>query len=290
MYLKKQICLIGLCVTTYAAFAQQPPKKTGLHQTSKPITPIAGSTAQEQQSNPAALYAGGTEKPQNFEDYLVQLAIQNNPNVEGLNQEVSIRKEEIKVVKSDWKRNILIGYNLNESNFPYLLKNTFGIEKIFGQRIDPSRVPQVVTYPLWNAGLQFNIGDLIQRKYKVKMAEFKQKVAENEVLTKKNKIRGEVMKAWNGFRSAQEILKIRIQVLDVSEANKVQISELFSLNKAKFEEYNMANKSYFDALEGKIKAEWDIKGAKSVLEEVIGCKWESVEKIKGAYDELDKNK
>jgi hypothetical protein len=78
--------------------------------------------------------------------------------------------------------------------------------------------------------------------------------------------------------------------LDVTEANKVQISELFSLNKAKFEEYNMANKSYFDALEGKIKAEWDIKAAKSVLEEMIGSKWESIEKIKAAYDELEKNK
>ncbi len=286
MDLKKQICLIGLCITTYVAFAQKPDKKAN-QPTTKSTTPATGVT-QHAESN--TLYSGGNEKPQNFEDFLVQLAIQNNPNVEGLNQEVSIRKEEIKVVKSDWKRNVLIGYNLNESNFPYLLKNTFQIERIGNWHIDPSRVPQVVTYPLWNLGLQFNVGDLIQRKYKVKMGESKQKIAEYEVLSKKNKIRGEVMKAWNAFRSAQEVLKVRIQVLDVTEANKVQLSELFSLNKAKFEEYNMANKSYFDALEGKIKAEWEIKAAKSVLEEMIGSKWESIEKIKAAYDELEKNK
>jgi outer membrane protein TolC len=289
MNLKKQICLIGLCVTTYVAAAQQPDKKSS-HPTAKPTTPNHGATSQGQHTEPNALYVGGNEKPQNFEDYLVQLAIQNNPNVEGLNQEVSIRKEEIKVVKSDWKRNLLIGYNLNESNFPYLLKNTFGLEKIWGQPIDQTRVPQVVTYPLWNVGIQFNVGDLVQRRYKVKMAESKQKIAEYDVLSKRNKVRGEVMKAWNMFRSAQEVLKVRIQVLDVAEANKVQLSELFSLNKAKFEEYNMANKAYFDALEGKIKAEWDIKAAKSVLEEMIGSKWESVEKIKAAYDELEKNK
>jgi outer membrane protein TolC len=289
MDLKKQICLIGLCITTSIVAAQQPDKKSS-HPTAKPTTSNQGVTSQGQHTEPNALYAGGNEKPQNFEDYLVQLAIQNNPNVEGLNQEVSIRKEEIKVVKSDWKRNILLGYNLNESNFPYLLKNTFHIETIGNWHIDPTRVPQVVTYPLWNLGIQFNVGDLVQRKYKVKMAESKQKIAEYDVLSKKNKIRGEVMKAWNTFRSAQEVLKVRIQVLDVTEANKVQLSELFSLNKAKFEEYNMANKSYFDALEGKIKAEWDIKAAKSVLEEMIGSKWESVEKIKAAYDELEKNK
>jgi outer membrane protein TolC len=289
MDFKKQICLIGLCVTTYVATAQQPDKKSS-HPTSKPTALNQGASLQGQHAEPTALYAGGAEKPQNFEDYLVQLAIQNNPNVEGLNQEVSIRKEEIKVVKSDWQRNILIGYNLNESNFPYLLKNTFGVKNIWGRPIDESRVPQVVTYPLWNLGIQFNVGDLLQRKYKVRMAESKQKVAEYDVLSKKNKIRGEVMKAWNMFRGAQEVLKVRIQVLDVTEANKVQLSELFSLNKAKFEEYNMANKSYFDALEGKIKAEWDIKAAKSVLEEMIGSKWESVEKIKAAYDELEKNK
>jgi outer membrane protein TolC len=289
MSLRKQMGLIGLCIITSVASAQQPDKKSS-PTTTKSTTPVKGAPQQGQPTDATATYTGGTEKPQNFEDYLVQLAIQNNPNIEGLSQEVSIRKEEIKVVKSDWKRNILIGYNLNESNFPYLLKNTFGVEKLFGRVIDQSRVPQVVTYPLWNAGIQFNIGDLTQRKYKVKMAESKQKVAESEVSSKKNKIRGEVLKAWNTFRSAQEVLKVRIQVLDVTEANKVQISELFSLNKAKFEEYNMANKSYFDALEGKIKAEWDIKAAKAALEEVISSKWESIEKIKGAYDELDKNK
>jgi outer membrane protein TolC len=289
MDLKKQLCLIGLCVTTYVASAQQPNKKSS-QPTSKSTTPMTGVTPQAQHAESTPLYAGGTEKPQNFEDFLVQLAIQNNPNIEGLNQEVSIRKEEIKIVKSDWKRNILLGYNLNESNFPYLLKNTLGIEQIGSWHIIPGSVPQVVTYPLWNFGIQFNAGDLIQRKYKVKMAESKQKIAEFDVLSKKNKIRGEVMKAWNAFRSAQEVLKVRIQVLDVTEANKVQLSELFSLNKAKFEEYNMANKSYFDALEGKIKAEWEIKAAKSVLEEMIGSKWESIEKIKAAYDELEKNK
>jgi hypothetical protein len=52
----------------------------------------------------------------------------------------------------------------------------------------------------------------------------------------------------------------------------------------------MANKSYFDALEGKIKAEWEIKAAKSVLEEMVGSKWESLDKVKMAYDELEKNK
>jgi outer membrane protein TolC len=270
MSLRKQMGLIGLCIITSVASAQQPDKKSS-PTTTKSTTPVKGAPQQGQPTDATATYTGGTEKPQNFEDYLVQLAIQNNPNIEGLSQEVSIRKEEIKVVKSDWKRNILIGYNLNESNFPYLLKNTFGVEKLFGRVIDQSRVPQVVTYPLWNAGIQFNIG-------------------ESEVSSKKNKIRGEVLKAWNTFRSAQEVLKVRIQVLDVTEANKVQISELFSLNKAKFEEYNMANKSYFDALEGKIKAEWDIKAAKAALEEVISSKWESIEKIKGAYDELDKNK
>jgi hypothetical protein len=70
----------------------------------------------------------------------------------------------------------------------------------------------------------------------------------------------------------------------VAEVSKTQISNLFAVNKASFEDFNEANKSYFDAVEGKLKAQSEVKIKQIAMEELIGIKWETAEKMRTVYE------
>jgi outer membrane protein TolC len=218
-------------------------------------------------------------RPSSFEEYLVQLALKSSPEVEGAGYEIEARKQEIELAKKDWTRNLNAAVNLNDVSLPYFLRYNVGIE-----RIDTARFSRIATYPLWQVGFGVNFGDLLNRKHKVKFAENRRKISETDQTLKRQKIRAEILKRYQEYLSAQDVLKIRLQSLDVAEVSKTQISNLFSVNKASFEDYNQANKSYFDALEGKLKAQSDVKIKIIGLEEMIGVKWDKVEAAKATYD------
>jgi outer membrane protein TolC len=156
--------------------------------------------------------------------------------------------------------------------------NTLGVRTMFGREIDLAKIPNIVTYPLWNVGVGINIGDLMNRKHKIKIAEERLKITDTEGIRRRTEIRSKVLQRYQKYLVAYEIYKIRLQALDVAEGNQKNISELFKANKAKMDDYGSANKAYFEALEGKAKAETDIKLARFDLEEVLGVKWEQVAK------------
>ena len=225
------------------------------------------------------------QRPPTFEEYLVQLAITNSPEAEGGKYDIDARKQEISLAKIEWRRNLTGGFNFNDVSVPYFLVNGLGVKNWFGNPIDLTKVPQVATSPLWNVGLGLNFGDLYNRKYKIKYAQDKVKISESELEFKKQKLRGEVLKRYQEYVATFDILKVRLQALDAAESNKTQISNLFSVNKASFIDFNTANKAYFDALENKVKAESEIKIRRIALEELIGVKWETVEKVKATYEQ-----
>lgn len=227
-------------------------------------------------------------KPNNFEEYLVQLALTNSPELEGARYDIEARNAEIGIAKKEWMRNLSGGFNFNDVSFPYFLKYNLGWDTYFGKTIDTNRFSRIATYPLWNINLGINLFDLKSRKNRIQFAENRKKISIAEETFKRQKIRGEVLKRYQEFLETYEILKIRLQALDVADANKTQISSLFSVNKAKFEDYNTANKTYFEALESKSRSESDVKLKRIALEEMIGVKWESVEKVKESYDVLKK--
>ena len=227
-------------------------------------------------------------RPLTFEDYLVQLAWQNSFELEGSKYEVEARGQEIFLAKKDWTRNFQGGLNMNDVSFPYFLVNSLGQEYWFGKKIDLTKVPSVATYPLWNVGVGENVGELLVRKHKVKYAENRKKISESDLNFKKQKLRGEVLKRYQEYLSSFDIFKVRVQALDAAESNKNQIQSLFSVNKVQFEDYNTANKAYFDALENKVKGEAEIKLKRIALEELIGTKWESVERVKASYEDKKK--
>lgn len=219
-------------------------------------------------------------RPVTFEDYLVQLAWQNSFELEGAKYDIEARSQEIKIAQKDWTKNLQGGFNLNEVSFPYLKS------KIEGK---PFNTQTVTSYPLWNVGAGVNFGEIIMRKNKIKYAENKKKISESDLNFKKQKLKGEVLKRYQEYLSAFDIFKVRIQALDAAEAIKNQIQSLFSVNKVQFEDYNAANKAYYDALENKVKGEAEIKLKRIALEELIGTKWDNVERVKGTYEEKKKN-
>ncbi len=222
-------------------------------------------------------------RPATFEEYLVQLAWKNSPELEGSTYEIEARRQEISLAKKEWTRNMQAGLNFNDVSFPYFVRYSLGVKEIGGRPIDTSRFTRIATSPLWQIGFTLNFGDLIVRKHKVAFATNKLKFTESETNLKKQKLRGEILKRYQEYLSAKEILKVRLQSLDAAEANKVQIANLFAVNKVKFEDYNTANKAYFDALENKVRGEGDIKLKKLAIEELIGSKWEKIEPIQDSY-------
>lgn len=232
-------------------------------------------------ANPSAFAAG---RPATFEEYLVNLAVTNSPEIEGSKYEVDARKEEIDLAKKEWTRNLQAGLNFNDVSFPYFVHYNLGIDSIGGRGIDTNRFSRIATYPLWNVGLSVNIGDLMTRKSKIRIADDKRKIAETDMSRKKMRIRAEVLARYQAFLGANEIYKVRLQALDAAETAKIQIDDLFKVGKVKIEDYNEAKKAYFSALEGKVTAEIDIKVKKYALEELIGTKWETVERIKDSYN------
>lgn len=219
-------------------------------------------------------------RPANFEEYLVQLAWKNSFELEGAKYEIDARGQEIKLAEKDWTKNLQAGFNLNEVSFPYLKSKIQGL---------PFDKQTVTSYPLWNVGAGVNIGEIIVRKNKIKYAENKKKISESDLNFKKQKLRGEVLKRYQEYLNAFDIIKVRIQALDAAEAIKNQIQSLFSVNKVQFEDYNTANKAYYDALESKVRGEADIKLKRIAIEELIGTKWENVERVKGNYDDKKQN-
>ena len=222
-------------------------------------------------------------RPATFEEYLVQLAWKNSPELEGASYDIEARRQEISIAKKEWTRNMQAGLNFNDVSFPYFVRYGLGIKEIGGRAVDTTRFTRIATSPLWQIGASINFGDLIVRKHKVKYAQNKVKISEADQNFKKQRLRGEILKRFQEYLSAKDILKVRLQSLDAAEANKVQIANLFSVNKAKFEDYNTANKAYFDALENKVRGEGDIKLKRIAMEEMLGSKWEKIEPIQDSY-------
>jgi outer membrane protein TolC len=224
--------------------------------------------------------AGQDTKPSTFEEYLVQLAWKNNPSNEALSYKVEIEKQEKSIARKEWTRNLTLGSNLNESNYPYFLVNYLKIKEIGGRKIDLTAIPSIVTYPLWNIGVGVNIGDLIVRKHKIGIADQKIKIAEADVNQQKLKIRAETLNRYQKYLSSIEILKARVQALTTADANKEMINQLFEANKANFEDVNTSNGTYYESIESKIQADLDVKIAKINIEEIVGVKWDVLERFK----------
>lgn len=207
------------------------------------------------------------QRPRDFEDYLVQLAFRNNPNFTALNAGVDVVDAQIKAAKINWVN----GFSGNVGLAP---RDSFIIAQI------PSLPPGQRVYPGVNYGIGINLGPIFTNRAKVNIIKQERVIAEAEVTKMQYEIRAAVLTRYRKYLLAVEVLTARLQALETATTNKELLTELFNSNKTDFEDLNRAESSYFAALEAKMMAEAEIGIAKIAIEEMIGIRWDEVEKYK----------
>ncbi len=194
----------------------------------------------------------------NFEDFLVQIAWQNNPSNDVLQNRVNIADLEKKQAKVSWLNGVGLSSNFNRGDSSYVMfgGNTYLVGS--GLNVGVS----VRLYPIFTTGSN------------IKIAKENIKIAEHELNQEKLKLRAEVLQRYRGYLASIEILKARTKAEEDASANYELLSKLFELGEVDFEDYNDASIAYHRSVEGRIQATTDIELSKIRLEEIIGIPWE----------------
>lgn len=205
-------------------------------------------------------------RPRTFEDFLVQTAWLNHPSRSFSDQKIKVAKLEVNQQKKGWMEQVSGNLGFNS------LRDTVSL--LGTQYLAPG----------FNYGVSFSIGSLLTNKSKVKVAEGKVKLEEFSQQELKLNLRKEVLYRYQKYKLSVEILKARKQAEEDALSKYTLISELFQSNKASFEEYNEASISYHSAREKRLTTETDIRLAVIDLEEILGARWENIERNRARYE------
>ncbi|OWY23399.1 hypothetical protein C7N43_03325 [Sphingobacteriales bacterium UPWRP_1] len=200
-------------------------------------------------------------RAKDYTELLVQLAWSNNPKYEALKVEQNIAEEEIKLAQKKWTRDINASFNLNEANLKTLGSDATA-ENVF--------------FPRYNLSATLNIGAFANRRSEVNIAKHNLHIAENETNQAKLQLRAEVLRRYETYLTAKELLKIRAQNVEDMYATYLLAKSNMELGKGDLKELNSASDSYNKAQENKLLAETNLRTAKINLEEIIGLKLEDI--------------
>lgn len=85
-------------------------------------------------------------KAKDFREYLIQLAWVNNPDNQILSKEIDIAKEELKITKKDWLKDLQVTSNLNEANIkPLFNRNASDATTVNSSELVNNGLPIVTT-------------------------------------------------------------------------------------------------------------------------------------------------
>lgn len=204
------------------------------------------------------------EKPSTFAEYLVQLAWLNTPIVETLDYQVNIAEQEIKNRKLGWSSAVGINLGLTQN-----------------QAIDSLGVGATTNFfsPRVSVGATINILPLLVTPGRVKIAREKLKIAKNDIDFEKLKIRAEVMRRFEVYRLALEILKVRTQMNEDATSNYKLLQEMFKNDRATFKDYNDAYIAYYKTQEEKLEAKTNVEISIISIEELIGIEFEEARRL-----------
>lgn len=202
--------------------------------------------------------------PQNqantFEDYLVQLAWVNRPNVRALKSEQRQAELDIKGNKLNWTQAVGFNFGFNRS----------------AALTDPDSGENVF-FPRVSIGASLNLNPILTMSTDVKIAKENLKIAEAAIDQEKLLIRRNVLELYQQYLLAKEVLKVRTNMEEDANATYQLMVELFRNKEVTFEDYNQSYTSYHTAIEGRLKAATDIQYSKLALEEWIGISLEEAE-------------
>jgi len=194
--------------------------------------------------------------PRSFEDQLVQWAWYNSPGNE-------VYKEQIKIAANNKKLtwwellDATATFNINEGHFQ---KDSI----LNGQDMLISNPSNNLFFPRYNFGINFNIGAILSRPTRSKIADAELKIVELEEQQQMLRVRAEVLP--------------KTQAAEEGESIYTLVLEQFENDKVDFKDYTAASSAYHGANEAKAVAQTKVNIARILLEELIGINWEKAVK------------
>ena len=237
------------------------------------LTVFSGENGSAQITNFDRVVVPTEQKSKDFQEYIVQLAWENNPANKVLVYKKEVAEQEVNLAKKDW----LNGINLS-GGYSYqpivLTKPVYQADgKIVGFVVsqDRSNFAQSLS-----GGIGLNLAAIASSGSKKEVARQKVKIAEADIDQQKLAVRAEALTRYQKFRLALEIVKTRVQVEQDTKNIFDLVTQLYKTDEKTFEEFNEAATAFHQATEARIHAEADYQLARIFLEEIIGLRWEDV--------------
>lgn len=199
------------------------------------------------------------QSPRTFEGQLVQWAWYNSPGNAIYKEQLEIAAQRKKITwweLLDAKAN----FNLNEAHLSSVVAN----DNLF--------------FPIYNFSLGVNLGAILSRPARTKIAEQERKIIELEEQQQKLKVRAEVLLRYQDHELAVEVLKSKTQAAEEAESIYTLVKEQFESDKVDFKDFTAASANFYGANEATAIAQSNVNKAKISLEELIGIPWDKAVK------------
>ena len=209
------------------------------------------------------------QRPNNFEDYLVQLAWLNSPKRQILDIEKQKAEKEVDLQRSQWMDDVNFTFNINEVSLENVLAP------------DPDNF---VLYPLYQLSAGVSLGSFTNNRKERELKEFDVKISEMEGHEYKMLIRAETLSRYHKLLLSIETLKVRVKAEEDAQNTYNLANQQFKNANLGLEDFLRASEAVNVAMEKRLAAETDVELSKISLEELIGIKWESVLKYQARYN------
>jgi len=210
------------------------------------------------------------QSPRTFEEQLVQWAWFNSPGNAIYKEQIEIAAQKKKLTW--WELlDASATFNINESHFQSdSIRNG-------GDVLIPNPSNNLF-FPRYNFGISFNIGAILSRPTRTKIAKSELRIAEYEEQQQKLRVRAEVLQRYEDHELALEVLKSKTQAAEEGESIYTLVLEQFENDKVDFKDFTAASEVYHSANEAKAIAKTRVNKARIFMEELIGIPWEKAVK------------
>jgi len=196
-----------------------------------------------------------------FEERLVQLAWKNNPTSKIAQHQLSVAREEGRLVGTEWTNAFAAAGNLNEFNI-----KSFTSENNLANQF----------FPRYTITLRLPLSLLVETPKKRNIANSKTAMAQEGINLQKLEIRNTVLSLYSEFKKMELIWIIRKQTMEDEESAYTTLEQRIKDGDANIEEFLKAQRARNDLKIALAISETDYVKAKLNLEQVIGVKLEDV--------------
>ena len=195
-----------------------------------------------------------------FSEKLVRLAWQNNPANRIVETQQQISDIETDLARWSWLDNFRITGNINE----------------FTLNPEADVLGRGAFYPKYNVSGTVNLGYFVNIPLEVKKKKAEYTLAGYSIDQQKIQIRAEVLRRYEQYLMAREILKVESEAQEDLFATLSLAEQNFRNGTVTIEEYNGVLEKYNNQRIRKITAQGNFNQAKISVEEMIGVRLEDV--------------